>query len=360
VRWRTPRGGAVRRHTAPPLSERLGQLLQRLPARTSSAAARPVRTTLPTLSQPLSRQFQSYLLRHLQTLIGTLGDLYRRPIATLLTCAVIGIALALPAGLYQLLSRVGELTKSVDEAGQISLFLHAHVTTEQAAALAQRLQRQPAVGHIEHITAASALAEFRQLSGFGAVIDTLSENPLPELLVVRPLLRQQSAEQIERLLGELRQLPEVDQAQLDIDWLQRLYAMMALTQRGILILGLLLALAILLVVGNTIRLLIQNRADEIVITRLIGGTDAFIRRPFLYSGLWYGFGGGVVALLLVESGLLALAAPVSELAALYHSQFQIGHISLSTLLLLPSGGAVLGLCGAWLAVAQHLRGSDPQ
>jgi len=303
--------------------------------------------------------FSNYLLRHAQTLIYALGQMSRRPFATLMTVAVIGIALAMPAGLHVLLKNVQSVLSGWDSATQVSLFLQKETHEETALALAERLRQRPEVASVDYISAEQAMAEFRRLSGFGDALKALEENPLPPVLVVHPELQQQGPEQLQALVEELRGEHTVDLAQLDMQWVKRLYGLMDIGRRGVWVLASLLALAVLLVVGNTIRLAIQNRRDEIVITKLIGGTDAFIRRPFLYTGFWYGLLGAVIGLLLVEASLWVLAGPVNNLAGLYNSAFRLTGMDLSTTGALLLGGVLLGLMGSWLAVGRHLRAIEP-
>lgn len=303
--------------------------------------------------------FSNYLLRHAQTLIYALGQMSRRPFSTLMTVAVIGIALAMPAGLHVLLKNVQSVLSGWDSAAQVSLFLHKQTREGAAIELADRLRQRPEVASVDYISAEQAMEEFRRLSGFGDALKALEENPLPPVLVVHPVLQQQGPEQLQRLLDELRTEATVDLAQLDMQWVKRLYGLMDIGRRGVWVLASLLALAVLLVVGNTIRLAIQNRRDEIVITKLIGGTDAFIRRPFLYTGFWYGLLGGVVGFILVEASLWVLAAPVNSLAGLYNSGFRLAGMDLATIGALLLGGMLLGLSGSWLAVGRHLRAIEP-
>jgi len=296
---------------------------------------------------------------HAQALIATLGQLSRRPFATLMTVAVIGIALAMPAGLYVLLNNAQRMVNGWEGASQISLFLKTEINAARAQQLTEQLRKHASIDSIDYISRDNALEEFRRLSGFGEALGALEENPLPAVLVVRPKKEASEPARIEQLLEELRKRPEVDIAQLDMQWVKRLYALMAMVERGVLVLASLLGLAVLLVVGNTIRLAIQNRRDEIVITKLIGATDTFIRRPFLYSGAWYGLGGGLLALLLVQISLYILKQPVNNLTLLYGSNFALHGLDLRTSAALLGGGALLGLCGSWLAVGRHLKDIEP-
>lgn len=318
--------------------------------------------TATTERRPRSRVsavLHNYLLRHLQTLIYALGQMTRRPFSTLMTVAVIGIALAMPAGLHVLLKNVQTVLSGWDGAAQISLFLQRDAGEESALALSERLQRHPGIASVDYISAEQAMVEFQRLSGFGDALKALEENPLPPVLVIHPQLQQQDPLQMQALLDELSTEAEVDLAQLDMQWIERLYGLMEIGRRGVWVLASLLALAVLLVVGNTIRLAIQNRRDEIVITKLIGATDAFIRRPFLYTGFWYGLLGGVIAFVMVELSLWVLAGPVNNLAGLYNSGFRLAGSDLTSVAAMLLGGMLLGLCGSWLAVGRHLREIEP-
>lgn len=302
---------------------------------------------------------KNYFLRHAQTLVYSLGQLTFRPFSTLMTVAVIGIALALPAGLHVLLKNVQTVLSGWDGAAQVSLFLNKQTREPEAMALAEKLRARPEVTEVDYISAEQAMNEFRRLSGFGDALDALEDNPLPPVLVVHPVLTKQDPASLAALVEDLRQESSVELAQLDMQWIRRLYGLMDIGRRGVWVLSSLLALAVLLVVGNTIRLAIHNRREEIVITKLIGGTDVFIRRPFLYTGFWYGLLGGIIAFILVQVSLGLLAAPVNSLAGLYNSTFRLGGMDLPTVGALLGGGLLLGLLGSWLAVGRHLRAVEP-
>ncbi len=301
----------------------------------------------------------TWLLRHLQAAFSSLGRLSRAPLSALMTAGVIGIALALPAGLHVLLENVQQLSGRWDNAATISLFLKLDVNQEHAEDFAQELRSRPGIASVQLIGRDQALEEFRRLSGFGDALEALNENPLPIVLVVEPSGTQATPEGAEVLAAELKARNEVEIAQIDLQWVRRFQAITEIVSRGVLVIASLLALAVLLIVGNTIRLEIQNRHAEIEITKLIGGTDAFIRRPFLYSGLWYGLLGGWVAWVLVTVSLTLLAEPAEHLAVLYHSGFGLSSVDLATVLTLMAGGASLGLGGSWIAVGRHLSEIEP-
>ncbi len=302
---------------------------------------------------------RNYGARHLQTLFYALGQLSLKPFSTLMTVAVIGIALAMPGGLHVLLKNVQQVLGGWDGAAQLSLFLQQETRESEAQALAARLRERPGIVSVDYISSQQAMEEFQRHSGFGEALSALEENPLPPVLVVHPSLELQGPALLSQLREELAAEQAVELAQLDMQWVKRLYALMEIGKRGVWVLAAMFALGVLLVVGNTIRLAIQNRRDEIVIIKLIGGTDTFIRRPFLYTGFWYGLLGGVIAFILIELALWFLSAPVNSLATLYSSEFRLAGMDILTTLSLLLGGTLLGLGGSWLAVGRHLRAIEP-
>jgi cell division transport system permease protein len=312
-------------------------------------------------SQLARRHFtpRIWMLRHLQAALSSLGRLSRTPISTVMTVAVIGIAMALPTGLHVLLDNVQQLAGRWDSAATISLFLQQGVAEDKGEALAKRLRKEPGIEEVQLIGRQEALNEFRRFSGFAGALDALEENPLPVVLMVTPAAAQSSPREAEALVKKLQQIDEVEFAQLDLQWVRRFQAITEIATRGVYVLASLLALAVLLIVGNTIRLDIQNRHAEIEITKLVGGTDAFIRRPFLYYGLWYGLLGGWLAWLLISLSLSLLSGPVEHLALLYHSDFDLSSVNISTILTLMAGGGLLGLGGSWVAVGRHLSAIEP-
>lgn len=302
----------------------------------------------------------TWALRHAQMSLSSLGRLSRSPISTLMTAAVIGIALAMPSGLHLLVDNVRQLSSSWDGSASISLFLNEGVSDEQAEAVRRQVALRPDVAETRLIDRAQALEEFRSLSGFGQAIELLDQNPLPAVVVVRPRENVQAAAAVSRMAQELQNYREIELAQVDLQWVERLSAITGTIERGVVILAVLLSGAVLLIVGNTIRLEIQGRHSEIEIVKLVGGTDAFIRRPFLYEGIWYGLLGAAIALSLVLSSLYLLDGPVKHLAGLYESQFSLAVIDPLSLFGMVFGGPALGLAGAWLAVSRHLAQIQPE
>ncbi|MDX1454685.1 MAG: permease-like cell division protein FtsX [Gammaproteobacteria bacterium] len=301
----------------------------------------------------------NWLARHAQVSLSMLGRLYRQPLSSFMTIAVIGIALALPAGLGVLIDNTRELSGSWEGTARISVFLQQETSDNQRDALADLLRQRDDIAAVTVIPAEQALQEFKELSGFGGAIDALQENPLPAVLVVSPS-ETALADGVDALLVELEAFPETDLVQLDTEWLRRLNAILDIVNRGILIIAAMFALAVIIIVGNTIRLDIQNRRDEIVITKLIGGTNAFIRRPFLYSGLWYGLFGALMALALIGIALLLMEAPVARLAGLYGSGFTLQGLGWNGSLDVVLAGSLLGWLGSALAVTRHLGDIEPR
>jgi cell division transport system permease protein len=316
---------------------------------------------LRQLRPRLSSRIKEFFIRHLQVFFYSLGLLSRTPFSTLMTAAALGIALALPAGLYVVLDHAKQLSGDFDSINQISLFMKKGTDQTAVEALQKRLESYPEISQVKHISQEQALQEFKQHSGFGDALRALKNNPLPHLLVVYPSLTHNEPEQINALLDDLKKIQQVDIVQLDVKWLQRLYAIIHIGQRGILIIGGLLGLAVLLIIGNTIRLAIENRRSEIVVMKLIGGTDSFIRRPFLYTGFWYGLFGSLIAILLVNISLIIINDPLTHLSLLYENNlFSLGLMGIPTSITLLLSGCLLGLTGARLAVGKHLKEIEPK
>ena len=298
----------------------------------------------------------NYLLRHLQVMLFSLGRLWRQPVASLMTITVIGIALVLPAGLFVLSENMTSLSNRWDSSSQITLFLQQDVTPQQAEKLGEDLNNWPTIGKLHYQSAEQSLDEFRQLSGLGDLLDSLPSNPLPAIIIVEPA-DEESA--LNELVVQLNDLPQVDQAKLDMEWLQRFRSINKMIQRGVSILAILLSLSVVLAIGNTIRLAILSRESEIRVMKLVGATDRFIRRPFLYTGFWYGFLGGLFAWITLVFSMGLLSGPVNELAELYGSNFTLHWFSGFMFMILPFAGASLGILGAWLAVGRHLHLIEP-
>ena len=296
---------------------------------------------------------------HAREVAFTLSRFYRNLSGALLTCFVIGITLALPASLHTMVRNINAVSYSWESTLQASLFLKDSTTAAQANALVAKLKTRPGVAEAIYITRDQSLAEFKALSGFGAALDLLETNPLPAVITITPV-KGVERPVIDALVVELSQLPEVEVAKLDRQWLDRLYAVLALIQRLVLLIAAVLGLAVIVIVGNTIRLDIEAKRAEIVVMKLIGATNGFIRRPFLYTGLWYGLVGGAIAWGLVFGAVFALSQPARELAGLCGSDHRLQGLPLDATLVMFAAGIVLGWIGAWWTVSRHLSSIEPQ
>jgi len=326
---------------------------------TNTRRAAPVKTRSARPKRKQNSHITAYFVHHLRVFIASLGHLTRHPMPTFMTSAVIAIALALPTGLYVALGNFGQLSDNWDDSAMISLFLHTSESQKQADELASRLRAHKHIKSIDLITKQEGFEQFSEQSGFGDALQFLDENPLPIVLSVRPIVDPQNPQHLDRLVRELQQDKHVELAQLDMQWVKRLFAILAIAQRAIWVIGSLLALAVLLIVGNTIRLDIQNRRAEIEVAKLIGASNAFIRRPFLYSGLCYGLLGGILAWILTATSLALLAGPIQDLTNLYSSDFVLSGLGIGIVASLLAFSCSLGLVGSWLAVGRHLEEIEP-
>lgn len=307
----------------------------------------------------LPASLQAWFEQHARAAISTLGGLRLRPASSLMTTAVIGIALALPAGFLLLVDNLEAATANREGSPQASAFLQATLSVDQQRDVAAQIEALAGVSAVEHITPEAALAEFQRASGMQETLALLERNPLPAVVVAQ-LRSGLSGADADALISALNAIEAVDEVRVDRVWLERLDALMQLANRGSGLIALLLGLTVVLVVGNTIRLDIENRRSEIEITKLIGGTDAFVRRPFLYTGMWYGLLGGSLAAILLMLSVLLLTGPSSNLASLYGSTFQPMGPGVSGTLTLLGSGIALGLLGAGVAVGRHLAAIEPR
>jgi cell division transport system permease protein len=300
----------------------------------------------------------AWLEAHRSSLIDSLRRLGKQPIGSFFTCLVMAIALSLPMGLSLLLNNVERLGGSWQRAAQISIYLKLDASASQGEKLRNDIRLMPGVAEAEYISREQALAEFQQQSGLGEALKELPENPLPGVVLVTPDEVDKPA--LEALRTQLAGMPHVEQAQLDLVWVERLAAILKLGDRFVFGLTVLLVSALLLVIGNTIRLHIENRRTEIEVIKLVGGTDSYVRRPFLYMGALYGLGAGFLSWGVLEYGLGWLDGAVVGLAGLYGSDFSLAGVPVADGLSLLLGAVLLGYIGAWIAVARHLRELAPR
>ena len=298
---------------------------------------------------------KTWLGQHARAMLFSLGQIYMKPLGSLLTMAVIGVSLSMPAGLYLVLDNASRVTANWGGSMQITLFLDYDLTQDEIGSLLDRLRQNKHIDNIKLIEPEQALEEFKQNSGFKAALSALDKNPLPAVVMLNPSREVIASGGSEQLLQELQKIKDVETAQFDRQWANRLSAFIAIFQRVIIILSTLLAFAVLLIIGNTIRLAIYNRRDEIEINKLFGATEAFIQRPFLYSGLIHGIGGSFMAWMLLLLSIKLLEQPVLKLAGLYASNFQLISLGPGAVLVLLAIGGILGLMGSWLAVQRNFK-----
>ena len=314
-------------------------------------AAAPVRSPGP---------FSTWLGQHFNMAGQSLGRLLKQPFASLMIVLVIAVTLALPAALHLIVKNAAAVSDSWDNALDFSVFLNRDMSANDAEELARLIQEERAdVDTVQVITAQQALAEFKEKSGFGDAMDQLSQNPLPHTLVVRPSAAN-TAQSMIVLREQLENLPETDLVQVDTEWVQRFHAILDIVREAILIGSVLLGTAIIVIIGNTIRLDIQNRREEIEVTKLIGASNAFVRRPFLWTGFWYGLLGGMLAIALVQYGVYLLQPPIARLAGLYQSGVDVLTFELREIGIIVGTGVLLGLIGSWFAAARHMRRIEPR
>ena len=301
----------------------------------------------------LAVQLKAWLFSHKNSCLDSLTRIIKQPFGSFFTCLVIAVSLSLPMGLNLLLKSLESIGGYWQQAAQVSVFLQLDASEQQMNALVERLEQHSAVAGVELISREQALAEFEQFSGMREVLQQLPDNPLPASLRITPM--EVEHERLLALVADLESLQVVARVQLDSLWVERLQAILQLGDRFVFALTLLLVITLLLVVGNTLRLHIESRRNEIEVIKLVGGTDSYVRRPFLYMGVVYGFGGGLIAWLLLVLGFRWLNEPVRVLSQLYGSNFIIAPVSLEDGFSLLIGAVLLGYFAAWLAVAKHLR-----
>jgi cell division transport system permease protein len=302
----------------------------------------------------------SYGTRHLQALFGALGRLMRAPLATLLTLIVIGVALALPTGLAILVENLRTATGDMENALDFTVHFKTATPIERVQQIAKNARERPDIAKVTVRTADEALEEFKTASGFGDALSALTDNPLPHHLVVRPAQSASGPTEIESMRRYFSAFPEVELVQLDLDWVRKLHSMLDVLLRVFWVVVAVLGLGVLAVIGNTIRLEIQHRRPEIEVTKLVGGSNAFVRRPFLYTGLFYGLGGAVLAALIVVAGMAYLDQAVGDLSAQYGSRFALHGLTGQGWGLLAGVGAGLGWLGALVSTGRHLRQIEPR
>lgn len=308
----------------------------------------------------LKEKFEAYLLNHAHGLFSSLGRLSRTPFTSAMTVVVLSVAIALAACFYIVVANIQQLTGNLQTSNQMSLFLKDHVNEMSGQKLAEQLAQNPNVENIKFIGKKQAMDEFKANSGFGDALNALDNNPLPNVIQVLPKNVLDSRESIDSLMAEFKQLPEVDFVQVDMQWVERLQAIMLIASRGVTVVAVLLGFAVTFITGNTIRLELHNRKDEVFISKLVGATHAFIQRPFLYTGFWLGFIAGFSAWLIVTIMLLILESPVEKLSTLYDSSFELLYLGFSEFILMLMLSAGLAVLGSWAVLHYQLRLIKPE
>ena len=303
--------------------------------------------------------FKAWLLLHAQSFVYSLGQYYRNLLSSILTTAVIGISLALPGGFYLLLENAQQVTAGWGGSIQITAFLKPDIDDAVANTLVTRLLDSPNIEAVKLINRDQALAEYKELSGFSEVIDLLDENPLPSIVIIFPKIDALTEGKDRQIIDFIVSQSEIEVAQYDQQWVKRLYGIIEIIQRFVIIFSAFIGFGVLLIIGNTIRMAIYHHRSEIEITKLFGATNHFIRRPFLYSGFWYGLSGGVTSWLLLTLTLQFLKQPVNRLAELYASEFSLANLTVIEALILLACGIFLGLFGSWISVQRHIRTIEP-
>lgn len=306
-----------------------------------------------------SFQWQAWLHYQAEAFQLSFKRLVQTPWASLLTIAVIAIALALPCMLSLVLNNVKQASEGMNEGSQISLYLKTGIEDTEAAQIVARIKALAEIQSARYISPVDGINEFAKQAGFSDILDELPSNPLPGVVVVKPQ-DQLSPDRLERLYQNLAKIPEVNQARFDMLWIKRLHAFIMLGQRSAFVFSLLLCAAVILIVGNTLRLMVQKRLNEIEVMKLIGATHQFVRRPFLYAGFLYGLFGSISAYILIEILLFSLKSPVKMLAELYNTNFYLHGLGLIQAFALLIIGSILGLLSAFLSVSRQIYAIQPR
>ncbi|MFT4994772.1 MAG: cell division transport system permease protein [Paraglaciecola sp.] len=301
-----------------------------------------------------------FFVSHARQALGSLGELWRSRAASLMTIGVLGLSITLPSTLYILVKNAEKMSAGWEQASEISLFLNENTPKPHIDQLLTRIKLWPEIASVDYIPADQALEEFKQLSGFGDAIAYLDKNPLPNVILVTPTRKSASPTAARILLNKLRKEREVDIGKLDVEWLERLHAMLNVAKELVSVVALLLFLAVVLIIGNTIRLSILSKKDEILVMKLVGATDAFIQRPFMYTGFWYGLLGGLLAWIAVLILLGWMSSSVTAVSELYQKEFDITGVDMNTLLVMLGMSVFLGLAGSLLSVRRHVMEIEPK
>ncbi|TRW96464.1 permease-like cell division protein FtsX [Candidatus Methylobacter oryzae] len=305
-------------------------------------------------------KFHAYRNLHAHALFSSLGRLLASRFSFVMTIIVLAIAISLASGFYILVVNLQQLAGNLEASNQISLFLKDEISETRANKFVNSIKQNPDIQEVKLITKDEALAEFQAYSGFGDAVKALENNPLPLVVQVLPKNSLKEEQALEALLDDFKRSAEVDFAQMDMQWVKRLQSIMEVAERGVVLLSLLLGAGVLFITANTIRLEVHNRRDEVVIAKLVGATNGFIHRPFLYSGFWIGFFSGVAAWFIVTIIMLILKQPIEKLSGLYDDGFRVLFFGFTETLALLFISSVLGVVGSWIVLHFQLRQLKPE
>ncbi|MGZ5043943.1 MAG: permease-like cell division protein FtsX [Methylobacter sp.] len=305
-------------------------------------------------------KFHAYRNLHAHALFSSLGRLVASRFSSAMTIVVLAIAIALSSGFYILVANLQQLAGNLEASNQISLFLKEDISEAKANKFADTIKQNPDIQEVKLITKEQALAEFQAHSGFGEAVKSLEKNPLPIVIQVLPKNSLENEQALEVMLDDFKRSAEVDFAQMDMQWVKRLQSIMQVARRGVILLSLLLGAGVLFITANTIRLELHTRRDEVVIAKLVGATNGFIHRPFLYSGFWIGFFSGVTAWFIVTTIMLILKYPIEKLSGLYDDTFHVLFLGFTETLALLFISSVLGIVGSWIVLHFQLKQLKPE
>ncbi|MDC9564992.1 MULTISPECIES: permease-like cell division protein FtsX [unclassified Pseudoalteromonas] len=291
--------------------------------------------------------------------VHSLGEMWRTPLASLMTIAVLGLSLTLPATLYLVVKNVQQVSSGFEEASEISLFVKESMSEQETQTLVKRLALYAEVESVEFISKQQALTEFKDVSGFGQALEYLDSNPLPDVVLVTPTKRHRQPNAAKALLTKLENEREVDFGKLDIAWLERLNALLDLLKESVITIALLLLTSVTLIIGNTIRLSIMDKKEEIQVMKLVGATNTFIHAPFLWTGIWYGVIGGLFAFICIALMMWWLTSAVSSVAGVYQTSFSLIGLTLNEFGALVLLATSLGFIGSYLSVNRYIKEIEP-
>lgn len=309
---------------------------------------------------PFSQKIVMHIISHFRQALASIGDLIRTPVATAMTVAVLGLSITLPTTLYILVKNFDKVRADTQQAAEISVFIRQDVSIADIQQLQRRLSTWPEIEEVAFVSAEDALLEFRQHSGFGDALGYLDNNPLPNVMLVYPVEKHSSPTAAEILLEKLLQEREVELGKLDIEWLKRLHAILASANELVTMIALLLFVSVILIVGNTIRLDIFNKRSEILVMKLVGATDSFIQRPFLYTGMWYGILGAVMSWITVALLLWWMDNSIAEILSLYRQEFDLQGLDFGAMMSMLFLSIAMGLLGSAISVKRYVAQIEPK